>query len=198
VSKKSYHHGNLRTALIEKGIEIINRQGLDTLTLRNLATACGVSHAALYSHFASKDALYSAIENHITEKFATILKESVKETGETPEGLFCIGCAYVLFFARNPEYFRFIFFRSTIVFGDDDEDKYEPYDFYRNFMIQMFNKINYPHELRLKTFNAHWAMIHGLTSIAIMDGLEEVHIWEERVSDMLRENYMLFPTKHIT
>ncbi len=42
----SYHHGNLRQALIEAGIRIINEKGEDDLSLRKVAAACGVSHAA--------------------------------------------------------------------------------------------------------------------------------------------------------
>ena len=84
---KPYHHGDLRTVMIEKGIEFINEHGAKSLSLRKIAAACGVSHAAPYSHFAGKEELLTAIEKHITEQFAAALKESVKETGATPEGL---------------------------------------------------------------------------------------------------------------
>ena len=45
--KKSYHHGNLKEDLIEKGIEIINEMGEEKLSLRYVAKMCGVSNAAL-------------------------------------------------------------------------------------------------------------------------------------------------------
>jgi len=189
MSNNSYHHGDLRTAMIEKGIEIINKQGVSTLSLRKLAAACGVSHAAPYSHFASKEELFSAIENHITEQFAAVLKESVKEAGETSEGLFHLCCAYVLFFLRNPEYFRFIFSRSDITVGGDHE--YEPYDFYMSFMQKMFDKMDYPREMRKKTAYAQWAMIHGLASIAVMSDPDDTHVWEEWVPDILSNNYLV-------
>jgi len=181
--------------MIEKGIEFINEQGVHTLSLRKLATICGVSHAAPYNHFASKDELFAAIENYITEQFTAVLRESVKESGETPEGLFHMSCAYVLFFAQNPQYFHFIFTRSNIEYGNDD-DEYEPYDFYKDFMMKMFDKINYPQELRFKTFIAHWAMAHGLSYKAISYGPEKIHMWKENIPDMLSKNYMLFPEKY--
>ena len=187
---KPYHHGDLRTVMIEKGIEFINEYGAKSLSLRKIAAACGVSHAAPYSHFANKDELFFAIERHITDKFAAVLKESVKETGETPEGLFHMGCAYVLFFARNPEYFQFIFSRSSgIIVGDGY--KYEPYDFYMEFMQKLFDGMNYPQELRKKTAYAKWAMIHGLASIAVMSGPDQIHIYEEWVPDILSNNYLM-------
>jgi len=189
MNSKSYHHGDLRTAMIEKGIEIINQQGVGNLSLRKLAAACGVSHAAPYSHFSGKDELYSAIEKYITDKFAAVLKDSVKDAGETPEGLFRMGLAYVLFFVQNPEYFRFIFSRSDITVGYGYE--YEPYDFYTSFMKKMFDNIDYPKELREKTFYAQWAMIHGLAAIAVMSDPDEIHEWQEKAVDILSKNYLI-------
>ena len=46
--KDNYHHGNLRNALIEAGLKIINESGEDSLSLRKVAAACNVSHAAPY------------------------------------------------------------------------------------------------------------------------------------------------------
>jgi AcrR family transcriptional regulator len=188
---KPYHHGDLRTVMIEKGIEFIDENGAKNLSLRKIAAACGVSHAAPYSHFANKDKLLFAIEKHITDKFAAVLKESVKETGETPEGLFRMCCAYVLFFARNPEYFRFIFIHSNIEVGGDT-DEYEPYDLFTDFLKKLFDNIDYPKELRQKTFYAQWAMIHGLAYLAVMsDAHEDIRDWEDKVADILSNNYLI-------
>ena len=186
---KPYHHGDLRNLMIVKGIELINENGAKSLSLRKVAAACGVSHAAPYSHFANKDELLLAVERHITDQFAAVLKNSVKEAGETPEGLFQMCCAYVLFFARNPEYFRFIFSRSDITVGDGYE--YEPYDFYIEFMKKLFDSINYPQELRHKTIIAQWAMIHGLASLAVMEKPKELPLWEKLVPDILSNNYLI-------
>jgi len=189
MDNKSYHHGDLRTAMIEKGIELINAHGAKALSLRKVAAACGVSHAAPYSHFASKEDLFSAITNYITDKFTAVLKDSVKETGETPEGLFKMCCAYVLFFVWNPEYFRFIFWHSDITVGEGHV--YEPYDFYMRFMQKMFDDMDYPQTLRKKSIYAQWAMIHGLASIAIMSPPDQIHMWEALVPDMLSNNYLI-------
>ena len=59
----SYHHGNLRQALIEAGIKIINESGEENLSLRKVAALCNVSHAAPYAHFKDKDELLEAIKN---------------------------------------------------------------------------------------------------------------------------------------
>ena len=186
---KPYHHGDLRTVMIEKGIELIDEHGVKGLSLRKIAAACGVSHSAPYSHFASKDELLSAIEKHITDKFAMALKASVGDAGETLEGLIRIGCAYVLFFARNPEYFRFIVFHADIKVGEEHE--YEPYDFLREFILKLFEATDSPKELWLKTFIAHFAMIHGLASVAVMTGSSQIPAWEKLLPDILSTNYLL-------
>lgn len=187
---KSYHHGDLRAVMIQKGLEFINEYGAKSLSLRKIAVACDVSHAAPYSHFANKEALLYAIEKHITDQFAAVLKGAVKEAGETPEGLFRMCCAYVLFFARNPEYFRFVFIHSDITVGYNHA--YEPYDFYMGFMEKMFISMDYPKELWEKAIIAQWAMIHGLASIAVMsDAYEQMHIWETKVLDILSNNYLI-------
>lgn len=58
---KTYHHGNLRNALIAAGLEIVTQEGFAELDLRKVARKAGVSHAAPYRHFADKEALLAAI-----------------------------------------------------------------------------------------------------------------------------------------
>ena len=67
--KKQYHHKDLRNALIEKGIEIVNSEGLYSFSLRKVAAACGVSHAAPYSHFQSKEELLEAMHSILPINF---------------------------------------------------------------------------------------------------------------------------------
>ena len=55
MDNKPYHHGNLRSALVEAGLELISMEGEETLSLRKAALKCGVSNAAPYAHFNNKD-----------------------------------------------------------------------------------------------------------------------------------------------
>jgi len=54
---KAYHHGDLRNALLTVALERLGLEGADALNLRKLAARVGVSHAAVYRHFADKQAL---------------------------------------------------------------------------------------------------------------------------------------------
>ena len=190
MKSKPYHHGDLRTVMIEKGIEFIDEHGAKGLSLRKIAAACGVSHAAPYSHFASKEELLSAIEKHISGKFADALKDSVKETGVTIEGLINLSHAYVKFFVRKPEYYRFIFSHSSGIEAGDGHE-YEPYDFFKGFMRELLETTDYPKEIWAKIFYAQWSMMHGLASIGILMDDEEIHVIEKAARDILSNNYLI-------
>ena len=60
-ARRGYHHGNLRRALLDAAIALIQSEGADALTLRAAARAAGVSQAAPYRHFTDKDELLAAV-----------------------------------------------------------------------------------------------------------------------------------------
>ena len=59
--KDTYHHGDLRRQLMDGALRVVASDGLGALSLRAVAAACGVSHAAPYHHFADKAALVRAL-----------------------------------------------------------------------------------------------------------------------------------------
>jgi len=69
MTKKTYHHGDLKNALIRAGIDILAREGVGGLSLRKVARNAGVSHTAPYAHFADKQALIAAISTNGHEKY---------------------------------------------------------------------------------------------------------------------------------
>jgi AcrR family transcriptional regulator len=72
----SYHHGDLRSALVSAGVELLAEQGVEALSLREVARRAGVSHAAPYRHFNDKQALLTAI----AEQGFRMLNELVRST----------------------------------------------------------------------------------------------------------------------
>ena len=61
MDSRAYHHGDLRAALLTEAQSTLRTRGLDGLSLRELARAVGVSHAAPRRHFADKAALLEAL-----------------------------------------------------------------------------------------------------------------------------------------
>ena len=83
----SYHHGNLRQALIDAGIKIINENGENALSLRKVAAACNVSHAAPYAHFKDKEELLEAMKKSVTDKFTNELETAVNKGRNAEESI---------------------------------------------------------------------------------------------------------------
>jgi AcrR family transcriptional regulator len=105
----SYHHGNLRDALIAAALALEPEHGPLGISLREVARVVGVAHTAAYHHFASKEALVLAVADH---GFERLLAELDAELHESPDPFFSVialGEAYVRFAARAPSQFRFMY-----------------------------------------------------------------------------------------
>lgn len=61
MTKSTYHHGDLANALVEAALKVVEKDGPEALSMRELAAALGVSRAAPYRHFADRDALLAAV-----------------------------------------------------------------------------------------------------------------------------------------
>jgi AcrR family transcriptional regulator len=70
MEKRSYHHGDLRQALIEAGLTLLDVRAADALSLREVARAVGVSATAVYRHFPDKGALLDALAAEGLRKLA--------------------------------------------------------------------------------------------------------------------------------
>jgi AcrR family transcriptional regulator len=108
--KKTYHHGDLKNALIKAGVEILAKDGVSGLSLRKVAGRAGVSHAAPYSHFADKQALIAAIS---TEGFRQLHERvsGVAEEYKTKPSMQLVEVAwtYVQFAMNDRDRFKVMF-----------------------------------------------------------------------------------------
>lgn len=99
--RQSYHHKDLRKALIKTGIELVSKEGVNAFSLRKVAAACGVSHAAPYSHFQNKEELLNAMQIFITDRFSELLEKTIEMNRNVAEVLKDMGIAYVSFLRRK-------------------------------------------------------------------------------------------------
>ena len=63
-----YHHGDLRSAVLQAAGEILEKEGLSGLSLREAARRAGVSHNAPYRHFADRESLLAALAAEVTPR----------------------------------------------------------------------------------------------------------------------------------
>jgi AcrR family transcriptional regulator len=112
---KPYHHGDLRHALIQAGLEMLSDGGAAALDLRKVARKAGVSHAAPYRHFADKQALVAAINEEGFRRLAERIQSTLREASEDSfEQLQAIGRAYVQFAQEHPWLMREMFSGLTV------------------------------------------------------------------------------------
>lgn len=102
-----YHHGNLRQALLEAALIILEKEGEAGLGLRDLARAVGVSAAAPYRHFDSRAALLEALAVTGFQRFSAAM-EAVA-AGNPADPMAAMGKTYVLFALSNANLFRLMF-----------------------------------------------------------------------------------------
>ncbi|HEY0756362.1 MAG TPA: TetR/AcrR family transcriptional regulator [Ktedonobacteraceae bacterium] len=112
---KSYHHGDLRNALIQAGLELLAESGAEALDLRKVARRAGVSHAAPYRHFADKQALIAAINEEGFHWLAERIQATLREVPDEPfEQLLGVALSYVRFAQEHPWLMREMFSGLTI------------------------------------------------------------------------------------
>ncbi|WLP90737.1 TetR/AcrR family transcriptional regulator [Gordonia sp. NB41Y] len=105
-TKKTYHHGDLRAALLESAMAMLERG--ESFSIRAVAREAGVSATAPYRHFPDRDALESALAARgLRDLRADLTRE--RELPGTVEELADLGGAYVEFALRRPALFRLMF-----------------------------------------------------------------------------------------
>lgn len=110
---KPYHHGDLRNALIEAGLRLLEARPpdgqLEDLGLREVAREVGVSPTAIYRHFPDKYALKAALATEGLARLAQRQQQASIQAGRGRAGFLASGMAYVHFAAEHPMLFRLVF-----------------------------------------------------------------------------------------
>jgi len=195
MDKKPYHHGNLRAALIEAGIQMVNEEGVSGCSLRKVAAKCNVSRGAPYAHFKDKEDMLEAMKQYVMEKFVAILNEAIAECADSNKLLVTIGKAYIYFFVDNPNYYPFLFNQSNIkiVLSDDQKaaESYKHLEGEPTALFLLMDKLNIPEPLQMQNFIAVWSVVHGLAGIVTMKGVEFDGDWNVMIEKILSDNLTL-------
>ena len=116
-----YHHGDLRTALIAAGRELLAENGERGFTLRECARRAGVSHAAPAHHFPTVGDLLAEIAAAGFEDLTTSMRQFAEEApaGDAPGCLMGLGRGYVAFALGNRAVFQLMFRSETFSFDNE-------------------------------------------------------------------------------
>jgi AcrR family transcriptional regulator len=116
--RSNYHHGNLRQAVIDATLALVEEGGFENVNLREVARRAGVSTGAPFRHFPNKTALLTAVAEEAMQFFRNEIISEMKKL-DNPDPLSCfraIGIAYLNWAVRHPTHFQIISAQSQIDF----------------------------------------------------------------------------------
>src|SRR5207237_4349968 len=111
IRRQRYHHGNLREALVEAALALVEERGNPEFTLREVARRVGVTHAAPQRHFEDRAALVAAVAEEGFHGLRAHVERVARLTDarDPAQRLHALGVAYVQVAVENPAHFRVMF-----------------------------------------------------------------------------------------
>jgi AcrR family transcriptional regulator len=178
---RAYHHGQLRAALLDAGVELARAGGPDALVIRELSRRVGVSHNAAYRHFPDRDSLLAQVAARCMARFAELIEErvgGVVDPGDPAalawDRLGACGRAYIEFALTEPGLFRTAFSPPTPY-----HDQYgslgvgpsglDPYQLLGARLDELVATKALPAERRPGAEISAWASVHGYATL-LLDG----------------------------
>ena len=169
MSRKQYHHGNLKNEIIKESLQQLNLVGADKLSFRTIAKNLGVVSSAPYNHFASKSHLFSYLINIGTEILLKKMGEEKLKQNLPSKQLSYSARAYLKFSLEEKELFLLMFSKNNL------EIKKLIDTISAQFLDIVKEKFKDGSRMRVSEKGASitaWAMVHGLAKLASNDNLE--------------------------
>jgi AcrR family transcriptional regulator len=184
----SYHHGDLRDALVQAALQEAELGGPEAINISALAKKLGVSQPAPYRHFADRDALLAAVTAQAFRQFSAMLRESIRKPSKRSR-LSRIAHATLAFGLRRNGIYRLMFASRTLAGAPKGSEL-------RNSAMETFGlvlealgapAVGFLRERHALTF---WAAVHGLVMLAeqgLLTGQVAHTSIEELVDDMVEQ-----------
>lgn len=169
--KQSYHHGDLRSALIEAALSSLEKNNLETLSLREIARNVGVSATAVYRHFPSKELLLRALAEHGLELLAS-QQQAAAAKASGSSAFAQTGRAYVRFALAHPNLFRLIFIHTPgRMRADVESPEGSPAFLLRSSVARSLGAKATPEKIFEGALRA-WSLVHGLSMLILDEQIE--------------------------
>jgi AcrR family transcriptional regulator len=189
VNIKSYHHGDLRSAVVEEGLRLLRDREADSLSLREIARNVGVSATALYRHFPDKASLLEALAEAGYAQLAC--EQAAAAAGGGPSGFAAMGQAYVRFALANPALFRLIFVaKPTYAHPGVEAPAGTAASLLQSGVAQLMGP-EASAESRFAAMLRAWSLVHGLAML-ILDGQVERSVAESMIAQIVSEDSLNF------
>ncbi|MEM9458953.1 MAG: TetR/AcrR family transcriptional regulator [Myxococcota bacterium] len=184
-TRRSYHHGELRDALVRKASEMVADKGVDRFRLREAVRSLGVDIASAYHHFKNRDALLGAVADDALAQLTTALERACACHAHPGDQLRALNRGYVRFAKRQPHLFRLVF--SPLGIGPQtqptDVDTVPPPG--RVFMevIDRCAEVGLTARSSVDCGLLPWTGVHGLASL-VADGVVPSKTAKQHVDEM--------------
>jgi len=198
--KSSYHHGDLKNALIQAGVEILAHQGIGELSLRKVAQRAGVSHSAPYAHFKDKQALIAAICIEGFNKLLNALESTFEKYSKDPHQLLVeTAFTYAEFALKEEDTFKVMF--SGVL--EKEKDYPELVDVIQRTFQMVVKVVSLCQSQEILplgdvelTATTLWAQIYGLISLFLEGQISHTILEQHELKELLiyaLDRYTLFP-----
>jgi AcrR family transcriptional regulator len=166
---RPYHHGDLKQALVEAGIALLEEGGLQALTLRAAAARVGVSHAAPKNHFGSLNGLVTAIAAEGFRRHAAFMREGLPADAPPKARLHAAMRGYVRFATEHPHLFELMFSPSYPDFADPalQERAGASYAILREIAEGLDWDKGRTEDGQIKTEMMLWSLVHGYAILSL-------------------------------
>ncbi len=168
--EKTYHHGDLKAALITTALEMIAAHEEHLIGFRELARRLDVSRTAPYRHFASVEDLLATVVEQGYESFIQRLQEvSAHSEWDAPKRFLELGICYVNFALDHPSHYRLMFERRFFVNADYPEIKTLSKKAFHllKATVQATLPLDTPDSEIKRLSQLAWACVHGMARLFI-------------------------------
>lgn len=187
IELKPYHHGDLRRAIIDTALDLLQEQKGWQFTLREVARRAEVSHSAPYRHFPDKTALLHELALIGFDRLRDALAAVLVPASDAPAHLIALAYAHLSFGTRNPDLYRLMFNTDAGEPTDIhlDPRTQEPFRLVIGVLEQGQREGTIRRRSALGQATACWAHLHGLTMLAIDGRLVPAKVGDHAIEDAL-------------
>jgi AcrR family transcriptional regulator len=169
VTEKAYHHGNLRPALLNAAKRLLRTEGVAGLSLRSVARAAGVSHAAPYRHFADKQALLAGLAETGFARLRDGMREAAARYPNDPRRQLVEAAAvYVRLATSDPELTHLMFGGALPQDAYDESQRQTGLEAFQAFVAIIEQGVHdgaFVQRPVLELAGTAWSLVHGLAML---------------------------------
>lgn len=171
--KNSYHHGDLRAALLAAGESVLAESGVEGFSLRRVAREVGVSHSAPAHHFGDTQGLLVALATEGFRKFRSAMqaRQSACGTQDATDMLLASGLGYLDFTQESPALFQLMFSSDRVNMSDPtlEAAAAAAFDHLAQDIERLRGVSPYENGAAMADVIASWSIVHGFASL-LMSG----------------------------